>query len=206
MTTAAETIVDVLCLEQQRELVAQVRDVAKLAPLVQPSAGGIPMSVKVTNAGPMGWFADDKGYRYQATHPVWDTPWPPLPEAWRGFADPYDPGARWVAHIVWYDPDAREGKGAQLGWHRDKTEPDTSGVIVTVSLGDPAEWWVREDEESRPSSTILETGSVVLLKGPTRHYLHRITKVMTSDSGSLFNPSPLEKPGRIALSIRSGAC
>lgn len=206
MTTAADTVVDVLGLKQQRKLVAQVRAVVQLAPLVRPSAGGMPMSVMVTNAGSMGWFADEKGYRYQATHPKWETPWPPLPEAWRALADPYDPGAKWVAHIVWYGSEEREGRGAQLGWHRDKTEPDTSGTIVTVSLGDPAVWGVREDEDSTPSSTILETGSVVLLKGPTRHYLHRVAKVMSSASGNLLHPSPLEKPGRIALSIRSGAC
>lgn len=201
MTIAADTIVDRLGLDQQRELVAGIREVIKAAPLFRPSAGSLPMSVRITNAGDVGWVADDRGYRYQSCHPKKGPGhrWPAMPEAWKHLADQHDYGAPWdCAHIVWYEP------GASLGWHRDKTEHDKSYSIVTISLGDPAVWWVREDEESPATSTTLYSGDVTLMSPSrgTRHHLHRITKI--DAGGDLLNPSPLAKPGRVALSIRCG--
>ena len=39
-----------------------------------------PFSVRMTNCGPLGWFSDARGgYRYQATHPQTDAPWPAIP-------------------------------------------------------------------------------------------------------------------------------
>ncbi|MGE0046556.1 MAG: alpha-ketoglutarate-dependent dioxygenase AlkB, partial [Hyphomonadaceae bacterium] len=41
---------------------------------------GAPMSVRMTNFGPLGWVTDkERGYRYQATHPETDRPWPDIP-------------------------------------------------------------------------------------------------------------------------------
>jgi alkylated DNA repair protein (DNA oxidative demethylase) len=40
---------------------------------------GKPLSVRMSNCGPLGWVADTSGYRYQAEHPVTGKPWPPIP-------------------------------------------------------------------------------------------------------------------------------
>lgn len=204
--TAQDTIVGQIEMDEQRQLVADIREVIRQAPLFAVAAGRFPMSVRVTNAGKVGWVADERGgYRYQARHPVTGKPWPKIPKAWKLLADRYESGELWdCAHIVWYAQDAREGKGAVLGEHRDKTEHDKSGVIVTVALGDPADWWVREDEEAKPTMARLNSGAIVVFKGPSRHVLHRIGKVHYGDA-DMFHPSPLDGPGRIALSIRSGA-
>ena len=41
---------------------------------------GKPMSVRMTNCGVLGWVTDkERGYRYQATHPVTGEAWPAIP-------------------------------------------------------------------------------------------------------------------------------
>lgn len=201
MATASETVVGHLDMDTQATLVEQIREVIRQAPLFAPSAKGLPMSVRITNAGDVGWVADERGYRYQAFHPLRGPghTWPRMPEEWKLLADEYDYGAPWdCAHIVWYAP------GATLGWHRDKTEHDRSYSVVTISLGDPAEWWVREDEGQPASSCTLYSGDVVLLspRAGTRDCLHRIARV--DNEGDMLHPSPLGAPGRVALSIRCG--
>ena len=57
----------------QHELLAAVRAVIAAAPLTVPRMprSGTPMSVRMTNCGPLGWVTDaERGYRYQAAHPV----------------------------------------------------------------------------------------------------------------------------------------
>ena len=56
---------------RQRRLVAEVLggDVTD-APFYRPvTPGGQPMSVEMTNLGPLGWITDAAGYRYEATPP-----------------------------------------------------------------------------------------------------------------------------------------
>jgi len=67
----------------QEALLAAVRDVIAAAPLYTPRMprSGKPMSVKMTNCGALGWVTDEaRGYRYQATHPETEAPWPPIPD------------------------------------------------------------------------------------------------------------------------------
>lgn len=198
LPTAADTVVGQIDVEEQQQLVADVREIVRVAPLIRVTAGSLPMSVLVTNAGRWGWIADERGYRYIDKHPS-GAPWPAIPKQWlriaERFAGPHD----WdCAHVVVYKPTAT------LGWHRDKTEHDRSKPVVTISLGDPADWSVRADEKSPISTTVLRSGDVVLLADQTRHYVHRIGKIHSSTQ-DLFARSPLPKPGRIAISLRSGA-
>src|SRR5688572_21297255 len=56
---------------------------AKAAPFYIPRMpkSGQPMSVRMTNFGPLGWVTDkERGYRYQAEHPETGHPWPDIPE------------------------------------------------------------------------------------------------------------------------------
>ena len=80
--------------QAQIALLAALREVIAEAPLFTPTMprSGRPMSVRMSNCGPLGWVTDQKlGYRYQATHPVTGAPWPPIPnmliDLWREVAD-----------------------------------------------------------------------------------------------------------------------
>lgn len=216
MITAASTVVGRLDPDEQRRLVAELHEVVRAAPLFLPVAGSLDMSVRITNAGPVGWcatsrdrkrfpFAERDGYHYSRVHPVTGEPWPPIPARWLDLAErfrgPDSDGPRlpWdCAHVVFYRSDAA------LGWHRDKTEADLRGRVVTFVLGDPALWEI-EDHEGVVTSHVLVTGDVVRLSGETRSLQHRIARVLPGDAADLFNPSPLAKPGRVVISVRSGA-
>src|SRR5215470_6196193 len=67
----------------QERVLAAVREVLATAPLYTPSMpkSGRPMSVRMSNCGPLGWVTDAAGYRYQPTHPETGVPWPPIPDA-----------------------------------------------------------------------------------------------------------------------------
>lgn len=204
MNLAESTIVGRLDLEEQRQLVAELGEIKRLAPLFRPSAGGEAMSVFITNAGDVGWMGDAKGYRYDRLHPVTGKPWPRIPQHWLDIADRFVDRSAAVllpwdcAHVVFYKP------GAKLGQHRDKTEADKRGQIVTISLGDPAVFRV-ENEDGVRSETVLVSGTVNRLAGETRNLLHEIRRVDTNPTADMLNPSPLSGPGRVVISVRSGA-
>src|SRR4030095_7307034 len=64
-------------------LLAEIRAVIAEAPLFTPTMprSGNPMSVRMTNCGPLGSFTDkERGYHYQSTHPVTGRPWPTMPQ------------------------------------------------------------------------------------------------------------------------------
>jgi len=68
----------------QEALRETVRAVVQAAPLFVPRMprSGKPMSVKMSNCGPLGWVTDEaRGYRYQAVHPETGAPWPPIPDS-----------------------------------------------------------------------------------------------------------------------------
>ena len=72
----------------QDALLAQLWEVFRRAPAYTPRmpGSGKPMSVRMTNCGPLGWVTDEGGYRYQAVHPETGAPWPfsCVPEKVRG--------------------------------------------------------------------------------------------------------------------------
>src|SRR5258708_14138781 len=98
---------------QQEELLAALREVMRVAPVYRPSMpkSGRPLSVRMTNCGPLGWMTDAGGYRYQPTHPETGAPWPPIPEillpAWRDLSD--HPDAPEASPVNAYGPVSRIG-------------------------------------------------------------------------------------------------
>ena len=83
---------------QQAALIEAVRTGAAQAPFYQPTMPrtGAPLSVVMSNFGPLGWVSDrDGGYRYQRTHPETGAPWADLPEALEKHIRriPFDTGA-----------------------------------------------------------------------------------------------------------------
>ncbi|MCA9681984.1 MAG: alpha-ketoglutarate-dependent dioxygenase AlkB [Myxococcales bacterium] len=194
MNLAEATIVRRLERDLQLRFIAEARSIAEQSRLFRPQAGGRPMSVKITNAGALGWVADELGYRYTSAHPRTGRPWPPIPQWWLDFADDVAGREPWdCAHLIWYEP------GASLGWHRDKTER-TRRPIVTLSLGDDATWAVRLDEREPIHRARLYSGYTTLLSGETRDALHSIEAI--EPAPALLAPSPLPTPGRLAISIR----
>ena len=111
----------------QKALVAEVLAILETNPLYTATMprSGKPMSVRMTNLGPLGWVSDIAGYRYQPTHPFTNEPWTPIPQAlldlWNEVADyPAPPQA---CLVNWYGADSRLGgrrgcRRGRRGWGR----------------------------------------------------------------------------------------
>ena len=180
----------------QQQIITAIRSVIKTSPLYRPTMprSGKPLSVLMTNCGPMGWVSSkDGGYRYQTNHPENDKPWPPIPEPilalWRELsAYPVDPEA---CLINWYEP------GAKLGLHVDADEAATCAPVISISLGDDA--WFRIGGLNRRDGTdriLLQSGDVVVLGGRSRLAYHGIDRIAAQTSDLLG------QPGRFNLTMR----
>lgn len=152
------------------------------------------MSVRMTNCGPLGWVTDqERGYRYQAVHPVTGYPWPAIPPAlldlWSQVSDyPAPPEA---CLINYYSSSAR------MGSHRDADEQDFSAPVVSVSLGDDAVFHVGGPRRADPKARmILKSGDVVVLGGEARLAYHGIDRMLPGTSDLL------NEGGRINLTLR----
>ena len=81
----------------QSDLLREVFHILDHAPPWRPSMPrtGQPLSVLMSNCGPLGWISDRAGYRYEAKHPETDQPWPPIPalllECWAALTDWSEP-------------------------------------------------------------------------------------------------------------------
>ena len=155
---------------------------------------GRPLSVRMTNCGPLGWLTDkDGGYRYQSAHPLTGRPWPPIPhlllELWSAVsAYPAPPEA---CLVNYYSGTAR------MGSHRDADEDDVAAPVVSVSLGDDAIFHVGGLKRSDPKHrVVLKSGDVVILGGPSRLAYHGVDRVRAGTSDLLPGG------GRINLTLR----
>src|SRR5204863_4666382 len=66
---------------EQAHLLNEVLARVAEAPFYRPAmpGSGKPLSVEMTNFGPLGWVTDQaKGYRYEPTHPATGAPWPDI--------------------------------------------------------------------------------------------------------------------------------
>lgn len=210
-------------LDRMAELVRELKDTA---PFAQPTMrNGTPLKVKVTSWGRFGWWADENGYRYIDGHPVTKKRWPAIPDemrawTWRAFFTALsiqrDADRVWC-HTAWGFPADGTfglhgaidtalvnyyGKDASLGFHSDETE--TSPLpITTISLGEAA---VFEIETGRSViSTIVQSGDVVIMAGPSRRARHRIAQILPPAQPSLIEPAPHNplKPGtRLSITLR----
>ena len=180
----------------QHELLAAVRAVVAAAPLYVPRMprSGKPMSVLMTNCGPLGWVTDaERGYRYQATHPDTGAPWPPIPDilqaAWRDLGGyPHPPEACLVNFYA---------ASARMGLHQDKDEQDFAAPVVSLSLGDSALFRVGGLKRSDPTRALrLASGDAVVLGGEGRLAFHGVDRILPGTS------TLLGEGGRINLTLR----
>lgn len=155
---------------------------------------GKPLSVRMSNCGPLGWLTDKAGgYRYQATHPDTGSPWPPMPslllDLWRDVAAYPAPPQACLINLY--------SGAARMGSHRDADEDDFSAPVVSVSLGDDAIFHVGGLRRSDPKQRmILRSGDVVVLGGPSRLAYHGIDRVLAGTSDLV------PAGGRINLTLR----
>ena len=181
---------------QQAALIGFVKDNAQAAPFWRPSMPrtGTPMSVLLSNFGPLGWVTDkDKGYRYEPAHPKTGAAWGPIPnmlyDLWESTTDyPAPPEA---CLINWY----REG--SKMGAHIDSDEQATDAPVISISLGDPAMFRIGGPARGGPTQGIkLFSGDVVVMAGESRRCYHSVSKVYYGESALV------PKGGRINLTLR----
>jgi alkylated DNA repair protein (DNA oxidative demethylase) len=178
----------------QADLIAEVMARAHAAPFYRPvTPGGKPMSVETTNFGPLGWFTDAGGYRYQANHPQTGQPWPDIPEAlldlWAELADPATPPDACL--VNWYR------QGARMGLHQDRDEADFAFPVLSVSLGDTAVFRIGGTKRSDPTRSMrLQSGDVCLLSGAARLAHHGVDRILGGSSRLVPGG------GRINLTLR----
>ena len=182
--------------EAQESLVEQIRQIVQQAPLYVPVMPGTgrEMSVRMTNCGPLGWVTDkERGYRYQATHPVTGERWPAIPplllDLWRDVAGhSKDPEA---CLVNFYADDAK------MGLHQDRDETDLSAPVLSVSLGNTCLFRVGGTARSdRTMSLKLASGDVFVLGGEGRLCFHGVDRIYPGTS------SLLKSGGRINLTLR----
>ena len=181
---------------RQSELLGQLRSVIAEAPLYVPTMPrtGKPLSVRMTNCGPLGWVSDKTGgYRYQPQHPITGRPWPAMPdlllEVWREVAAyPVPPEACLVNSY---------SAGAKMGSHRDEDEEDVGAPVVSISLGDDATFHIGGLQRTGSKQRlVLRSGDVVVLGGAARMAYHGIDRIHPGTS------TLLPEGGRLNLTLR----
>jgi DNA oxidative demethylase len=180
----------------QRALLGEIRRVIAQAPPYVPTMPrtGKPMSVQMTNAGPLGWVTDKEGgYRYQAMHPVTGEPWPAIPrqllDLWDELAGyPHPPEACLINYYA---------GAAKMGLHQDRDEEDFDAPVLSVSLGDTGIFRVGGKTRKAPTETYeLKSGDVFVLGGEDRLAYHGIDRVLPGTSDLL------KEGGRFNLTLR----
>ena len=154
---------------------------------------GKPLSVRMTNCGPLGWVTDEAGYRYQPLHPETGKPWPAMPDividAWKALARyPHPPES---CLINYYHPTAK------MGLHQDRNERDFQAPVVSLSLGDTCLFRIGGTKRGDPTRVVnLASGDAVVLGGEARLAFHGVDRIMPGTS------TLLPQGGRINLTIR----
>jgi alkylated DNA repair protein (DNA oxidative demethylase) len=179
----------------QEALLHELRAVLGHAPLYVPRMPrtGRPMSVKMSNCGPLGWVTDERGYRYQATHPETGQAWPPMPPAvlaaWRALAG-YEPPPE-CCLVNYY------AGSAKMGLHQDRDETEFAAPVVSLSLGDTCLFRIGGLKRGDATSTIrLASGDAVVLGGQTRLAFHGVDRILPGSS------TLLPEGGRFNLTLR----
>lgn len=185
----------------QERLARDIADVIARAPLFvsRMPKSGLPMSVRMTNCGALGWMSDkERGYRYEPRHPETDAPWPPIPrrllDAWTMLTRYPKPPEACLVNV--YSGDAK------MGLHQDRDETDFDAPILSLSLG--ADCRFRLGGKRRADKTIVVTlasGDALVLSGPARLCFHGVDRVVPSLLTPL--PAPLAGLGaRVNLTLR----
>ncbi|RBP18103.1 alkylated DNA repair protein (DNA oxidative demethylase) [Roseiarcus fermentans] len=185
------------CLDRaaQERLLEAIRAALADAPLYRARMPrtGKPLSVMMSNCGPLGWVSDVGGYRYQPNHPETGRPWPPMPDLLTDLWDALAPGAPppEACLINFYDANAR------MGLHQDRDEQEFSAPVVSLSLGDPALFRLGGLTRTSPTRSLrLQSGDALTFGGPARLVFHGVDRIVAGGS------TLLSEGGRINLTLR----
>lgn len=187
--------------QTRRALADEVAAIIAAAPLFtsRMPRTGVPMSVRMTNCGSLGWMSDkEKGYRYEPHHPETGAPWPQMPtrllDLWNTLTVYEKPPQACLVNV--YDSDAR------MGLHQDRDETDLDAPILSLSLG--ADCRFRFGGKRRAGSTraiVLKDGDALVMRGPARLCFHGVDRILPTISTGLL--PPLDALGaRINLTLR----
>jgi DNA oxidative demethylase len=179
----------------QEALRDEIMAILKAAPPFRPRMPrtGKPFSVMMSNCGPLGWVSDERGYRYQPTHPETGHGWPPIPSpllaAFAAIAP--DAPAPEACLINLYDSSAR------MGLHQDRDEEELAAPVVSLSLGDTALFRVGGLQRNAPTRSFrLASGDAMSLQGESRLAFHGVDRIIPGSS------TLLPEGGRINLTLR----
>lgn len=187
-----EVLTDVVLLRRfvapvENDIFTALTSMIQLAPLRQMvTPGGFTMSVATASCGDLGWVSDKKGYRYAASDPLTDKPWPIMPASFKQLAQQ----AANAAGFNGFEPDAclinQYQVGARMGLHQDKDEQDFNQPIVSVSLGLPAMFQIggfaRTDKALKLA---LYHGDVLVWGGESRLRFHGVLPIKTGNHPAL---------------------
>ncbi len=182
--------------DEQKALLADLLAVVERAPFYRATMPktGYPMSVEMTNFGPLGWVSDKEGgYRYQAQHPVTGEKWPAISDRllslWNETTNYRAPPEACLVNR--YRDDAR------MGLHQDRDEAATDAPVLSVSLGDEAVFRIGGTTRKDPTRSLtLRSGDLLMFGGPARMAFHGIDRIRTGSS------TLIPGGGRINLTLR----
>ncbi len=167
--------------EAQATLLADVLERLKLAPFYRPTMprSGKAFSVEETNFGPLGWYSDETGYRYERCHPVTGAAWPTIPPLllvlWEEAAGSQVAPECCLVNL--YRP------GARMGLHQDRDEAVLDVPIVSLSLGDEALFRIGGTARRGATQSLrLKSGDLIAFGGPARLAFHGIDRIVAGTS------------------------
>lgn len=160
-------------------LVAALDNILAQAPFRHMmTPGGFTMSAALSSCGHFGWMTDRSGYRYTATDPHTDLPWPEIPAVFMSLAQ----RAAQACGFSGFVPDAclinRYIPGAKMSLHQDKNEQHYEWPVVSVSLGLPAIFLFGGHQRNDKTQRIpLLHGDVVVWGGEDRLRFHGVLPI-----------------------------
>ena len=172
----------------QHDVSVQIIKIIQQAPLFvsyMPRTG-VPMSVRMTNCGPLGWMSDKTlGYRYVSAHPETLLPWPAIPslllEIWDELTRYPKPPEACLVNV--YNLDAK------MALHQDRDEIDLAAPILSLSLGYDCRFRLGGQKRNDPSETfVLSSGDALVLKGPARRCFHGVDRILPTIGSELASP------------------
>ena len=182
---------------QHRLFMALERVLAAAPPVRTRTRGGGLTSAAMTNCGDVGWWRDAKGYRYVTACPGTGAPWPPIPDEFMDVIQRVRVDSPWPGFtpdaclINFYKP------GAKMGLHQDRDEKDLAQPIMTVCLGDTADFMIGGFARTEKATAMrVKSGDIILMGGASRMRFHGIRKVYPGTS-----PLP-GISGRFSLTFR----
>ncbi|HEY3779332.1 MAG TPA: alpha-ketoglutarate-dependent dioxygenase AlkB [Rhizomicrobium sp.] len=180
---------------EQVRLACGVFKLVPEAPFYRPRMprSGKPFSVEQTNFGPLGWYSDERGYRYESMHPLTRRPWPAIPgvldQVWRALTDCAASPECCLVNLY--------RGGARMGLHQDLDEEALDAAVLSVSLGDNAVFRIGGASRRAPTqSFVLRSGDVLMFGGAARLAFHGIDRVI--ENSSTIVPGG----GRLNLTLR----